>query len=136
MSRYRRTSRKSKYYLNNELYDTVLHYARNYPTWLAEYSICDQNSGIRYDKTRVMTSGDYDPTETLGIKRASLREKLDKIESAARIAAPDDVLREFLMLGVCFGYTVTMLEQRKMPCNHNIYAAMRSRFYYELAQTL
>lgn len=136
MSRYRRTSRKSKYYLSNEMYDTVLHYARNYPQWKAEYSICEQGGAIRYDKDRVQTYNDYDPTETLGIRRVMLKDKIDRIEAAAKVAAPEDTLREFLILGVCYGMTVYQLTDRKMPCNRNVYAAMRSRFYYELAQLL
>lgn len=136
MSRYRRTSRKSKYYLSNELYDTVLHYARNYPQWKAEYGIYEQNGAIRYDKLRIQTNNDYNPTEEIGIKHASLKEKIDKIENAAKIAAPEDTLREFLMLGVCYGMTVYQLAARKMPCNNREYSAMRSRFFYELAQLL
>lgn len=136
MSRYRRTSTKSKWYLNNELYDTVLHYARNYPTWKAECEVYDLNGAIRYDKERVQTSGDYDPTETIGIRHALLMEKISKINAALEIAAPEETLRHFLMLGVCYGLTRFQLEQKQMPCNRNAYAAMRSRFYYELAQIL
>ena len=136
MSRYRRTSKKSKWYLSNELYDTVLHYARNYPEWKAEYEVYDLNGAIRYDKDRVQTSGDYDPTEAIGIRHALLKEKIDRIEQAAMIAAPDDALRKFLMLGVCYGLTRYQLEQKHMPCTKNAYAAMRGRFYYELAQLI
>ena len=136
MSRYRRTSKKSKYYLDDELYDTVLHYARNYPTWLAEYSVYDPHGAIRYDRPRVQTSGDYDPTETLGIRHAALKEKIDKIESAAKAAAPEETLRKFLVLGVCYGLTGYQLAQRNMPCTNREYSAMRSKFFYELAQIL
>ena len=136
MSRYRRTSRKSKYYLSNEMYDTVLHYARNYPQWKAEYSVYEQNGAIRYDKLKVQTNSSYNPTEELGIRHAALKEKIDKIESAAKTAAPEETLREFLMLGVCYGMTRYQLEMRNMPCNKNDYAEMRSRFYYELAKMI
>lgn len=136
MGRYRRTSKKSKYYLDNELYDTVLHYARNYPRWVAEYSVCDQNGAIRYDKIRVQASGDFDPTETIGIRRAALKDKIDKIEAAAEIAAPEEALRKYLILGACYGLTVYQLQQRQMPCNNREYSAIRSRFFYELAQRL
>lgn len=136
MSRYRRTSKKSKWYLSNELYDTVLHYARNYPEWKAEYDFCDPNEGIRYDKDRVQTPGDYDPTETIGIQHAMLKDKIDRIEQALMIAAPDETLRNFLKLGVCYGLTRYQLEQKHMPCTKNAYAAMRGRFYYELAQLI
>lgn len=136
MSRYRRTSQKSKWYLSNELYDTVLHYARNYPEWKAEYDFCNPNGGISYDRDRVQTSGDYDPTEAIGIRHAALKDKIDRIEKAAQLAAPDEVLRKFLMLGVCYGLTRYQLEQQRMPCTKNTYAAMRGKFYYELAQLI
>lgn len=136
MSRYKRTSKKSRWYLNNELYDTVLHYARNYPEWKAEYEFCDPNGAIRYDTEHVQTSGGYDPTETMGIRHVALKDKIDKIEEAARIAAPEEALRKYLMLGVCYGLTRYQLEQKQMPCSRNTYAAMRGRFYYELAQMI
>ena len=136
MSNYRRTSKKSRWYLNNELYDTVLHYARNYPVWKAEYEFCDINGAIRYDKERVQTSGDFDPTETTGIRHAMLRDKLNKIEEAAQVAAPEETLRHFLILGVCYGKTWYQLRELMIPCNRNEYASMRGRFYYELAQSI
>lgn len=136
MSNYRRPSKKSKWYLDNELYDTVLHYARNYPSWIAECKFYDTNGAIRYDKERVQTSGDYDPTETTGIRHAMLRDKIDKIEEAAKAAAPEEKLREFLIMGVCYGKTWYQLRAMMIPCNRNEYSSMRGRFYYELAQNI
>jgi len=136
VSRYRRTSIKSKWYLDDELYDTVFHYARNYPTWKAECEVYESAIAIRYDKERVQTSGDYDPTETMAIRHASLSLKLSLIEQALEIAAPEESIRQFLRLGVCYGLTWYQLQRKRMPCGRNAYSAMRGRFYYELAQKI
>lgn len=136
MSRYRRTSPKSKYYLDNEVYDTVLHYARCYRSCLAELAVYDTSQAIRYDKPSVQTNGIYDPVENAALRREVLWKKKLNIETALEIAAPEDIMRRYLTMGVCDGKSFYQLQAMGMPCSNHPYSAMRSRFYYELAQMI
>ena len=136
MSRYRRTSKKSKYYLEPETYDTVLHYARCYRSCLAELAVYDISKAIRYDQPSVQASHNFDPVESAAIRREVLWRKKLNIEAALDKAAPEEILRKYLTMGVCDGKTYFQLQQIGIPCSRVAYSAMRSRFYYELAQMI
>ena len=126
MSKGRRPTKKSKHYVAPALWDHAITFCRCYPLWKAELSVCDSSKAIRYDIDRVQTSGDYDPTETLGIRRAEIQEKVDLVERAAAIATQSEVIQELLILGVTHGLSYNTLRMRfDIPCGHNQYNEYR-----------
>ena len=126
MSKGRRPTKTSKHYILTVLWDYAISFCRCYPQWLAELSVCDSSCAIRYDKDRVQTSNNYDPTETLGIRRAELEAKIKVVEDAAAIAARDEVIRELLILGVTHGLSYNTLKTRyNIPCGLNQYHESR-----------
>lgn len=137
MSKYRPPSRKSKYYLPKEDYLTAVHYARRYPTLIAEYNVLADTAGaIRYDKDRVQTSGDYDSTFEAAVRLTEIGDKIHKIENALELATPDNALRRYLQQSVCDGMMEFQLKQRGMKCGHGTFSAMRRRFYFELSKKI
>ena len=126
MSKGRRPTKKSKHYIVPALWDHAITFCRCYPLWKAELSVCDSSKAIRYDIDRVQTSGDYDPTETLGIRRAEIQEKVDLVERAAAIATQSEVIQELLILGVTHGLSYdTLCAKYHIPCGFRQYHEYR-----------
>ena len=138
MGFYRTPSKKSKYYLPKEEYLTAIHYALRYPYLLEELQTlnADTSQAIRYDKDRVQTSNQYDATAEIGIQRAEVRGKIEKIEDALNKAARTQNERKFLRLGVCYGDNFWNLERKGIKCGKARYYTMRRVFYYILAQKI
>ena len=66
-------NKNSKYWIPTEDFRTALHWSLRYPLWVAELSMePDTSQAIRYDKERVQTSGNYDATVEMAIRRDEL----------------------------------------------------------------
>ena len=138
MSKYRTPSENSKYYIPKEDYLTAIHYALGYPLLKEEVeTMADTSKGISYDKDKVQSSSDYNPTEAAAINAAELQHKLDIIDEAIAKVADED-LEEYLRLHVCNGYTYWQLTNGRlhMPLNKNEFGELRQHFYYELYQSI
>lgn len=132
----RTPSERSKYYIPNPCYRLSVEYALNYDIWQAEIkSLRNQAKGIRYDKDKVQSSGDYNPTEAAGIRITELQEKVDKIDKALQEAAGD--MEDYIRLNVCNGFTYYQLVHGyHMPLNKNEFGDIRQHFYYVLYHSL
>ena len=72
----RRNYYTGKYALDKNEFLNAKYYALRYNKWRDEYeALEDTGRGIRYDKEKVQTSGDYDPVQENGIRRAELAKK-------------------------------------------------------------
>lgn len=137
MSKGRRPTKKSKHYVAPALWDHAITFCRCYPLWKAELSVCDSSRAIRYDKDRVQTSGDFDPTETLGIRRAELQKKVDIVEQAAAEATVSEVIQELLILGVTHGLSYDTLSAKYgIPCGYRQYHECRRTMIKHVADKI
>lgn len=133
MSRGRKPSQRSLYYLPSNAYKLAQEYALNYDMWSAELrSLCNQSKAIDYAKDRIQTFSDYDPTQEAAIDIAELRSKLDKIDRT--ISEVSEGMDDFIRLAVCYDYTFRQLTtgRLRMPLNKNDFGRIKHHFYYEL----
>lgn len=132
MSKYRAPSAKTKYYIPKEDYLTAIHYSLRYPLWLAEVNdIADTSAAIRYDKDKVQTSGDNDPTFKAALKISKINEKIKLVDDIISLVTSDNGY--YLRLGVCYGLTFDQLKSRGMAYERDAYYLMRRKYYYELS---
>lgn len=134
MGKYR-VATKNKYSLPREDYLTALHYSLRYPMWLEELrTAADTGSAIRYDKDKVQTSNDSDPTFEVAVRMSELTDKINMIDNVIKLVAQG--MDSWLRFGVCHGLTFEQLKAKGMPCERDKYYAMRRRYYYELAKQI
>ena len=133
MKRSRRPKRTSKYWIEPEIFDNVVTFCRCYPVWVKELqSLPDGNRAIQYDKDKVQSSGNYDATATMALKRLEIERKVNTILTTAKIASPE--LWEWIIKDVTSSdYSVTDLIQQGMPASVNHYTNVRRYFYYLLS---
>lgn len=138
-------TKNSKYFMPKEEFLTALHYALRYASLRDQYdNLCaDTSKGIRYDLDKVQISPTGDEVEKLAIRRAELKNKIDKIEKAIELAEDNEILREYLKKGVCFGLTYKQLQHiedvngnKGIPCGKDLYYEHRRRFYWELSKMI
>lgn len=123
------------YYLPKEEYWTVIHYARQYPAWLKELrTIPDTSKAISYDGERVQTSGGYDSTAEVAMRRAMLDKKRKLVEDTAQEAGKE--IAVYLLRGVTLGTSFDDLKGQGLPCEKDMYYNRRRRFYWLLAQKI
>ena len=134
----RKPSKNSEYYLPVVPYRLSVDYALNYDTWKAEIrSLRNQSKAITYDKDRVQSANDYNPTEAAAIAISELQIKVDKIENTMLEVCPEMIV-DFIKLAVCYGFTYTQLTtgKHRMPLNKNEFGKIKHHFYYELYQKI
>ena len=130
----RKPSKCSEYYLPVNAYMLSIDYALNYDTWKAEIkALRNQSKAIVYDKDKVQSTNDYNPTEAAAIAITELQVKVDKIEKSIDEVCPEG-LDEYIKLAVCYGFTYTQLTNGKhhMPLNKNEFGKIKHHFYYNL----
>lgn len=133
MSRGRKPSIRSPYYLPANAYSLAQEYALNYDMWMAELTaLRNQSKAIDYSKDRVQSSGTYDPTESAAIDIAELQSKLDRIDETLREVS--EGMDYYIKLAVCQDYTYRQLTmgRLKMPLNKNDFGRIKHHFYFEL----
>ena len=133
MSRGRKPSIRSPYYLPGNAYSLAQEYALNYDMWMAELTaLRNQSKAIDYSKDRVQSSGTYDPTESAAIDIAELQSKLDRIDETLREVS--EGMDYYIKLAVCQDYTYRQLTmgRLKMPLNKNDFGRIKHHFYFEL----
>lgn len=127
--------KNSKYWVPTEDFRTALHWSLRYPLWIAELSIePDTGRAIRYDKDKVQTSGGFDSTMEMAIRRDELRRKVELLEGTVRKVAPD--IYRYLLLGVTQGRTVYQLLDEGMPCSKDYFIERRQQYYYEISKRI
>ena len=133
----RRPNKNSEYYLP-PCYALSIDYALNYDTWRAEIkSLRNQSRAIVYDKDKVQSNSDYNPTEAAAIAINELQVKVDNIEKTIAEVAPEGT-DEFIKLAVCYGFTYTQLTtgKHRMPLNKNQFGDIKHHFYYRLYERI
>lgn len=135
MSKHRTLSRKSKYYLPKETFLTVVHYCKQYPLWADEIRhTADTRGALTYDKDRVQTSNDYDPTSSTAMRLAEVSAKKEAVDQVA--VDVGGVIAEWLILGVCYGVPFFQLRDKGIPCGKDMYYDRRRKFYFEMAKKI
>lgn len=127
----------NKWHIPCQCYRLAVEYALNYDNWKNEIgSLRDQSKAIRYDKDKVQSSCDYNPTQEAAIRAAELQRKIDIIDQAIGKVGGD--MERYLRLHVCNGYTYWQLTNGRhhMPLNKNDFGELRQHFYYELYQNI
>ena len=133
---YRRPRKNDPYWVEPEIYDTVVHFCRCYPLWIKELkTLPNSNKAITYDGDKVQSSGENDPTYAIAIKRVEIERKVDLIRTTAMIVSPE--LWEWLIKGTTTkGITIEDLIAQGMPTNKSKYATLRKIFYYYLSKRI
>lgn len=135
MCKVKTPTERSRWWIPKEDFKTAVHWALRYPLWVAELSIDpDTSRAIVYDKDKVQTSGGFDATSELAIRREELSRKKDLLERVVDLAGHD--IYRYLLLGVTEGLTVYQLIDMGMPCSKDYYVDRRQRFYYELSRRI
>lgn len=127
-------SLKSKYWMPAEDLATARHYAKRYPSWIAELKEIGGISGLSYDREAVQTSGNSDPTAKQAMRRKELGDKIALIEQT--VAEADVSIYTYLLEGVTKGTQWEILAAKGMPCGKNYYNEKRRKFYYLLAKKI
>lgn len=123
------------YWLPDEEYRTALHYAAQYQEWEKELRTPpDTSKAVTYDGEKVQTSGGYDATSEMAIRRYLIIRKKQKVETTITEVAPE--IYTYLLLGVGYRLTYKQLENRGIPCGKSYYYKKRQRFYYELSKKI
>lgn len=110
MREYRYPKRENAFYLDPDIYDYCVKYARMLPRWEKELKRAE------------------------GERREELQRRVDAIGEIARRAAGGDVLSEYLLKNVAYGYKLPELPG--IPCGKNAFTRIRHQFYYELSQAI
>lgn len=133
---YRRPKKDDPYWVEPEIWDNVVHFCRCYPIWLKELeTLPDSSKAISYDGDRVQTSGNYDVTSALALKRVEVERKVDLLRTTAMIVSPE--LWEWILKGTTEkGVTIEDLIAQGMPTNKNHYAKLRKYFYYLISKRI
>jgi hypothetical protein len=133
---YRRPKKDDPYWVEPEIWDNVVHFCRCYPVWLKELeTLPDSSKAISYDGDRVQTSGNYDVTSALALKRVEVERKVDLLRTTAMIVSPE--LWEWILKGTTEkGVTIEDLIAQGMPTNKNHYAKLRKYFYYLISKRI
>lgn len=134
--RYRTPTKKSKYWTDPRRYKHAISWCLCYPLWVKELeTLPDANKGIDYSKDKVQSSGDYDITSETALKRVELEQKVNLLETTARLVTED--LSEWLIKGVTEeDVKADDLIAQGMPCAPKLYYQLRQKFYYMIARKI
>lgn len=127
-------SKKNPYYMDEETYMAVSHYAKRYPQLLNELKHLPVLKGVSYDGEHVQSSGMSDSTFQLASRRAYLKQKTDAIEAAMMEADP--TLYKWLILGVCCKKSWGYLQTHGIPCGYVKYYNARKRALWLLSRKI
>ena len=134
--RYRKPKRTSKYWVEPEIFDNVVTFCRCYPIWLKELqTLPDPSRAIRYDGDKVQSTGGYDSTAELAMRRLEVERKVNLIITTAQAASPD--LWEWIIKWVTTkDYTVQDLINQGMPAGKNYFNTAKAKFYYLISKRI
>ena len=133
---YRRPRKKSKYFVEPELFDNVVTFVRCYPLWIKDLeTLPDSSKAITYDSEKVQTSNSYDATSELALKRVEIEHKVTIVEDAAKQSGGD--FWEWIIKGTTTrDFTIEDLIAQGMPCSRGPFIKMRQHFYYLVSKKI
>lgn len=134
--RYRKPKRTSKYWVEPEIFDNVVTFCRCYPVWLKELqTLPDPSRAIRYDGDKVQSTGGYDSTAELAMRRLEIERKVNLIVTTAQAASPD--LWQWIIKGTTSkDYTIQDLIKQGMPAGKDYYGKAKAKFYYLISKRI
>lgn len=137
-SRYKRPTKRSKFFVAPALWDHAISFCRCYPIWIAELAVCDTSKTITdyADQIHVQTSGEYNPVEEMAIRRATIQRKVDIVNDAALAASGDEIMQKYLILGVTHHLSYETLSKQNIPCGRRQYHRMRREMIYYVSQRI
>lgn len=132
---------KEKYKLSKHEFYMAYHYALQFYEWQSEYNNLIGIRGVNCDNERVDSSGAGDPTSTVAMRRAILREKMDLVINTAKETDPylyPWILKAVTHESVTFKYLKTAPHDGdiSIPCEKDMYYDRRRKFYWLLAHKI
>lgn len=128
--------KSSPYWTPKADYKAAVYWCLRYPLWIKELAtLPDTSQGIRYDKDKVQSSGDYDSTAELAMRRVEIESKVSLLQTTARLVMPE--CPEFLIRGVTEeGVRVEDLIASGMPFSKNLYLRKRQQLYHLISKRI
>ena len=130
-------SKKNKYWISKHRFYEIEHHCLQYEEWKDEYfTLSTQGvSGVDYDGMPHGTNVG-NPTETVGMRMAILKGKIDTVEKAAEEADPElakYILKAVTNEGISFNYLKMVMG---IPCEKDMYYNRRRKFYWLMSQRM
>ena len=128
-------SKKNKYWISKHRFLEISHHCMQYNEWKDEYRTLENQSpkGVDYDGMPHGTDVG-NPTESIGMRMAELKTKIERIESVAKEADP--VLAKYILKAVTnedvtFNYLKQFMD---IPCEKDMYYDRRRKFYWLMSR--
>ena len=130
-------SKKNKYWISKHRFYEIEHHCLQYKEWKDEYfALSTQGvSGVDYDGMPHGTNVG-NPTETVGMRMAVLKGKIDTVEKTAEEADPElakYILKAVTNEGISFNYLKMVMG---IPCEKDMYYNRRRKFYWLMSQRM
>lgn len=128
--------KRGSWFTEGPYYKAAVYWCLQYPLWKKELSsLTDTSKGIRYDKDKVQTSGNFDSTAELAMRRVEIESKIHLLESTAKLVMPE--CPEYMIRGVTEdGVRVENLIAAGMPFCKNTYLLKRQQFYHLISKRI
>lgn len=129
-------SQRNKYWIEKHRYYELKHFCLQYKQWKKAYAtindVCISASNFQdYIPGRNLQ---VDLTSKYAILKASYRDKIDLVESAALDA--DESLYSYILAGVTEGYSYDYLKMKlDIPCSRDMYYDRYRKFFWILSES-
>ena len=125
---------KNKYYIDKHRHYELKHFCLQYPEWKKAYADFSDSSVSLSTIEQVPTSNlPGDPTAKRAIAKASLSERINLIEKAAKEA--DQYLYNYILKAVTENLSYTYLKSKlDIPCGKDMYYDRYRRFFWLLSE--
>lgn len=120
-------SKKNEYYISKHRYYELVHFCLQYPEWRQEYAMLAMPKKPEND---ILNGAQGDPTSSVGIKRAILKEKMEIVETAAKMSSAE--LWTYIFKSVTEGYSYGYFAARRIPCGKDLFYSNRRKFFFIL----
>lgn len=128
-------SKKNKYWISKHRFLEISHHCMQYNEWKDEYRTLESQllKGVEYGGMPHGTDVG-NPTETVGMRMAELKTKIERVENVAKEADP--VLAKYILKAVTnedvtFNYLKQFMD---IPCEKDMYYDRRRKFYWLMNQ--
>ena len=130
-------SKKNKYWISKHRFYEISHHCMQYNEWKDEYRTLSAQGvkAVQYDGMPHGTTVGQ-PTETIGLRLAELRNKIESVERAAEETDPffaKFILKAVTNEGITYNYLREIMD---MPCDKNKYTKIRRKFYWIMGQKM
>ena len=124
-------SQRNKYWIDKHRHYELKHFCLQYPSWKKIYNGISEIT-IGSNAMKIQNSSISDPTGNTAMKRLLYKNRIVRVEQAAREADPD--LYEYILRGVTEGLSFTYLNTKlQMPCGRDMYYDRYRKFFWILS---